>query len=168
MAVLGDGIPIRWAASLGGQEPEEAASAADALVGAEILEVDSDRLGFAHPIVRESVYANLPSARRAADHARAAEILSDEAAPADAIASQLLRGERLGNEWAVAALRSAAEEANREGAPDVAAGYLRRALEEPPQPRRPPTAAAGRGSRRDAGGRPANHRASPGGARDRR
>ena len=134
MAVLGDGIPIRWAASLGGLEPEEAASAADALVGAEVLEVDSDRLGFAHPIVRESVYANLPVARRAADHARAAEILSDEAAPADAIASQLLHGERLGNEWAVAALRSAAEEANREGAPDVAAGYLRRALEEPPPP----------------------------------
>jgi DNA-binding CsgD family transcriptional regulator len=133
-AVLGDRASLRQVATLAGVDADEAPRAADALAQAAILRLEGDGLRFAHPVARQSVYFDLPPAQRASDHATAASILHDEGASADVVASQLLLGERSGAGWAVAALRAAAADANRQGAPEIAASYLRRALNEPPSP----------------------------------
>ena len=76
VAVLGDGAGLAEAARLADVDQDEAAGAADLLVGLAILR-PAERLEFAHPIVREAVYADIGSHERAAAHARAAVILAE-------------------------------------------------------------------------------------------
>ena len=70
-AVLGDGASLGEAADLAGLGDDEAARAADRLVALEIVE-PGERLEFAHPVVREAVYADIGPRERAQMHARAA------------------------------------------------------------------------------------------------
>jgi DNA-binding CsgD family transcriptional regulator len=126
-AVLGDGAPLERAAELSGLEADEAARAADALAGAAILESGAP-LSFIHPIVREAVYGDIPGARRARAHARAAELLRNAGADPELIASHLVEAHGAAGEWSVAALRDAAARARERGAPSAAARYLREAL----------------------------------------
>jgi DNA-binding CsgD family transcriptional regulator len=67
-------------------------------------------------------------------HARAAELLREEGAPAGEVASQLLHAMTAAEPWRVDQLRQAAVEALGVGAPEAASTYLRRALIEPPPP----------------------------------
>jgi DNA-binding NarL/FixJ family response regulator len=127
-AVLGRTAPLRHAARLAGLEPEDAAPLADALRAAGVLEGD----GLAHPLVAAALYRSLPDGERALWHARAARLLEGEHAGAEDVAVHLLRTEPVADPAAVATLREAAAMAGARGAPESAAGFLRRALAEPP------------------------------------
>jgi DNA-binding CsgD family transcriptional regulator len=133
VSVLGDGCELPLAARLAGLDEPAAARAADALAAASILEPDR-LLAFVHPLVRGSVYGELGAGERSGWHGRAATALAEAGADADRIAVQLLACEPAGDEDCVSMLSAAAETARRRDAHDVAATYLRRALQEPPAP----------------------------------
>jgi DNA-binding CsgD family transcriptional regulator len=133
MSVLAPGSPLRHAASLAALDRDRAVRAADLLRAADIFAAGPE-LSFAHPIVRESVGAELPPSRRAALHTAAARQLLAEGAAADQVAAHLLSAEPYAETWVVDALRAAARRALGQGSPEVAVSYLRRALAEPPEP----------------------------------
>jgi DNA-binding CsgD family transcriptional regulator len=87
---------------------------------------------FEHAIVRAAIYQDLPGAQRRSWHAHAARVLQEERVPVEQIAAHLLVCEPAGDPSVVPVLREAAQRAEERGAPDSAAGYLRRALQEPP------------------------------------
>jgi len=129
-AVLGE-AELRLAAGLAGVNPGAAATAADELAAAGILE-QGRPLRFVHPIVRAAVEADLPPGGRAGLHAAAARRLADEGASAHRVAAHLLATDPAGDDWVADSLSSAARAAIANGAPDSAVAYLRRALAEPP------------------------------------
>src|SRR6266576_1397813 len=133
LAVLGGPAPVRRAAALAGQDIPDAARLADGLRAADVLAPGSV-LEFAHPIVRAAVYESIPAGERALAHAQAARLLERDGADAERVALHLLHSEPGGSTQVVALLRAAAEAAGGRGAPGPAAGYLRRALDEPPGP----------------------------------
>ena len=138
VAVLGDDAPLVHAAALARLEAVEAAVAADQLAGADVLR-SAPELGFVHPIVRQAVYLGIPTAERGQLHLAAAELLrtsgggdADERA-----AAHLLETLPVGAAWVVPCLHLAARRALAGGAPETAAAYLLRALDEsPPQEER--------------------------------
>src|SRR5205807_3465292 len=77
-AVLGE-ADLRLAAGLAGVDPGAAATAADELAAAGILE-GGRPLRFVHPIFRAGVEADLPPGERAGLHAAAAGCLANEGA----------------------------------------------------------------------------------------
>lgn len=131
VSILGDGADLDVAASFAGLDRRAAAAATGPLARAEILRPDLP-LEFVHPLVRAAVYLEQPAGERAAGHAAAADALREAGADREQVAKQLLLGRPRGEEWVVAALHDAALEALTRGAPESAAAYLRRALEEPP------------------------------------
>jgi DNA-binding CsgD family transcriptional regulator/tetratricopeptide (TPR) repeat protein len=130
VAVLGDGAAPAGAAALAELPLGEAENAADRLTGLGIFAAGGLGLSFAHPIVRNALYRDLTAGARGQLHARAAEMLMGAGASAAPVAVQLLRSPQ-GQEGALGVLVSAAGSALAQGAPQVAARYLRRALEEP-------------------------------------
>ncbi len=133
LAVLGADAELRHAAALASLDDAAAAAAASGLADAQII-VGEQRLSFAHPIVRSSVYADIPSASRARAHARAARLLTADWAAPERVAAHLLMTPGASDDWSVRILEQAAADALDRGAPDSAAIYLRRALAEPPVP----------------------------------
>jgi hypothetical protein len=131
VAILGPGTGLRHAAALASLNRERAGSAADAMRTADLLS-DGRNLSFVHPIVNETIFSQLPAARRADLHGAAARLLAADGAPADRVAAHLLSAEPYGEPWVVEALRAAAGDAVTRGAPEAASSYLRRALSEPP------------------------------------
>ena len=131
LAVLGPRAPLRHVAALASLEFERAAALADALRTASILAQD-DELDFAHPVVGAAVGEGLAPGERSLAHARAAELLAAEDAPTERLALHLLHAPPRGDRGAVETLRGAAALAVDRGAPETAATYLHRALEEPP------------------------------------
>ena len=91
-------------------------------------------LEFAHPIVRTAVYESIPPGERALAHAEAAALLERDGADAERLALHLLHSEPGGDPRVAARLRAAAAAASGRGAPGAATDYLRRALDEPPDP----------------------------------
>lgn len=133
LAVLGDGSDLRLVAELAGIDPDEAASAADSLRAAAILDRGS-ALRFVHPLVRSAIYSDIPTGERGRQHGEAARRLRDGEASPEQIATQLLAGEPQGDGAAVESLVDAGERALAAGAPRSAVAYLSRALREPPPP----------------------------------
>jgi DNA-binding CsgD family transcriptional regulator/tetratricopeptide (TPR) repeat protein len=131
VAVLGDDGPVDVAADLAGLDREGALRAAAGLAAADVL-ADDLPLRFRHPVVREAVLGDLPGVERAAAHGRAARLLAARGAPAGVVAAHLRLAPAEADPWAVERLRAAAREARAQGAPDVAAAQLARALAEPP------------------------------------
>jgi DNA-binding CsgD family transcriptional regulator len=129
--VLGDGAELRHAARLAELDIAVAARLANALADADVL-AHTERLAFVQPIVRRAIYAERLAADRAEAHLRAAELLYEESTLPERVAGHLLHARRSGSAWVVDALRSAAGQALARGAPGIAARYLRRALDEPP------------------------------------
>jgi DNA-binding CsgD family transcriptional regulator len=132
-AVLGE-ADLRLAAGLADVDTGAAATAADELAAAGILE-QGRPLRFVHPIVRAAVEADLSQAERAGLHAAAARRLANEGASAHRIAAHLLATDPAGDDWVAGSLLPAARTAIANGAPDSAVAYLRRALAEPPSER---------------------------------
>jgi hypothetical protein len=130
-AVLGNGASLGEAAELARIGDDEAARAADRLVALEIVE-PGERLEFAHPVVREAVYADIGPRERAQMRARAARILAEKGAAEERIAAQIVEAEPMGDPGRVELLRRVAADALARGAPASAAASLRRALLEPP------------------------------------
>ncbi|HEU4904829.1 MAG TPA: AAA family ATPase [Solirubrobacterales bacterium] len=129
VAVLGPAGSAHLVRKLSQLDADSAAAAADALVAAQIL-APGEPHSFAHPIVREVVYADLPEASRRREHALAASLLRDEGGSATEIASHVLRGERIEEKWVAGVLREAAEDALQRDDGATAARIMRRALEE--------------------------------------
>ncbi len=132
-AVLGEGAALAEAARLAEVSEPEAAQAADQLVAIGILGA-GDRLEFAHPIVREAVYAEIGPRERTQAHGRAAQILADCGAPDERVAAQVVETDPAGEPGRVELLRRVAAGALVQGAPAAATAWLRRALAEPPAP----------------------------------
>ncbi len=131
VAVLGDDAPLRHAAELARLDVAAAARAADALAAVEIL-LAREPLRFVHPLVRHAIVNDIPPGERASRHLDAARLLHREGADPERVAAHLLAGRPEGDPWAVEQLRSAARDARTLAAPQSAARYLSRALEEPP------------------------------------
>jgi len=131
VAVLGGRGELRHAAALAGLDQEAAALVSDTLVGIGVLRATRP-LKFVHPLVHAAVYGAIPPGRRSLMHSAAARLLAAESASPDHVALHLLNAEPAGQGWVVEALRAAATEASARGAPEQAAGYLRRAMREPP------------------------------------
>ena len=126
-AILGDGATLAEAAALVELDQQDAAHAADQLITLAVLK-PAPQLEFAHPIVREAVYADIGAHERAQAHARAALILTSE----ERAAAQLVQAEPAGDASRVELLRRVADEALRRGAPAAAIAWLRRANAELP------------------------------------
>ncbi|MBK8293634.1 MAG: AAA family ATPase [Solirubrobacterales bacterium] len=131
VAVLGEGAHLRHAATLARIEPDEAGAAADSLSAAGIV-VASPELGFAHPLIASTIYAEIPPHARRRLHLQAAMLLASEAAPPELLGAHLLSAESRGDEAVVEMLVAAAAEALAKGSVHSAAAYFERALAEPP------------------------------------
>ncbi len=132
-AVLGEQARLSRCAQLAGLDARKAGRLAAGLVDLAVL-APGEPLRFAHPVVRTAIYHDLTAAERADVHASAARLLADERADPGSIAMHLLATPPTGDREVVALLRDAARSALAGGAPDTAAGQLRRALDEPPDP----------------------------------
>lgn len=130
LAILEQGDLLQ-AARLAGLEEREAADAAELLANAGILE-SSRPLTFIHPIVRTGIYSDLGGTERAQGHRRAAEVLAEQPGESERIAQHLLISEPAADAWVAERLLEAARAAERNGAPESAAVFLRRVLDEPP------------------------------------
>jgi tetratricopeptide (TPR) repeat protein len=119
------------AAKLAGLDELEAVEAADLLASAGILEPGRP-LAFVHPLVRDGICSELSSAERAQGHRRAALLLSEQEGASARVAQHLLASEPAADGWVVDRLLEAARAAARDGAPESATVFLRRALLEPP------------------------------------
>jgi DNA-binding CsgD family transcriptional regulator len=131
VAILGTNTEVPLVAAVAEVVEPAVARASAQLSRAEILGPEMP-LRFVHPLVRDAVYHELPSAERELWHARAAQVLAARALSAEAIATQLLAAPRRGEEWVVDRLVEAASAARRKGAADSAIAYLDRAVAEPP------------------------------------
>jgi DNA-binding CsgD family transcriptional regulator len=131
VAVLEADAGLHRAGRLAGLDDADVADAAAELVRAGLLTA-SEPVTFAHPIVREAVYAEIAGPERSRLHVRAAELLQAEGAEPDALAPHLLAVEPTGDAKVVAVLRAAAAAALARGAPERAATLLARAVREPP------------------------------------
>lgn len=129
VAILGPGAPVGDLAQVAALPEDEVQAALDALVLAAVLTPERD---FVHPVVREAVDAAVPPTRRAALHRDAAMLLAARGERPAVLARHLLLTEPAGDPWVARTLADAAAAAAAEGAPDVAAVHLRRALREPP------------------------------------
>ncbi len=132
-AVLGKSAELRHAATVAQLDLGAAGDAADALTAAAILRAGRP-LEFIHPIVRTTVYAEIPAAQRAASHKRAAWLLERDQVAVAELAPHLMATEPIGDPEVVKCLRAAAHEVRDRGAIDAACTYLARALAEPPPP----------------------------------
>ncbi len=130
MATLGDGSALAHAAVIAGLEPATAQELARTLREMEIL-AGEDPVRFSHPVVRVALASGLTAARRDELLRSAVGVLSDAGAQPEQIARHLLALTPGGGQ-AVEPLRQAAAVARSRGAPDVAVGFLARALAEPP------------------------------------
>ena len=133
IAVLGVDAEIDQVAALADLDRAEAHAAA-----AELARVDLVRIGrplqFVHPVVRASVYEQIPHPARPGSHRRAADIVAETGGSPERIAAHLLLSEPAGDLFVVDTLREAAARSLAQGVTDTAVSYLRRALEEPPDP----------------------------------
>ncbi|SDP29470.1 regulatory protein, luxR family [Nakamurella panacisegetis] len=127
LAVLGEQSPLAVVAQLAGLSTGDAATAADELADEQLISSGVE-LEFLHPLIGQSIYAEIPPARRAVDHAAAAVLLRRSGAPAERVATQLLASPAGMLDWAVATFELAAERAMAQGAPHSAARYLSRAV----------------------------------------
>ena len=131
VAVLETDVGLRDAAALAGLDERVAVEAADSLVAAGILVADP-LLRFVHPLLRAAVYDDIPAARRASDHARAAALLRSDSAASERATAHLLACEPTGEGWVIEHLRAAAGVALSRGAPETAVAVLERCLAERP------------------------------------
>ncbi|MFE2552264.1 AAA family ATPase [Streptomyces sp. NPDC059355] len=119
-------------AEAAGADPARAAGWLTAMTRIGILRPDPAGLPrFAHRLLRDAVLTGWPTSRREAAHRVAAETMLRRGERAEAVAAHLLRTRGVGLPWALRVLRDAATAAVHDARPGDAAGYLRRALDEP-------------------------------------
>lgn len=126
VAVLGEASPST-AAAVADLDETTATAAADALVRAGVLRAALP-LAFDSPLLRAAVVEQLPPARRAHLHLRAARVLRAAGAPPERCAAHWAEVPDVVDAEAVTVLREAAARAAADGAPDVAVAHLSAAL----------------------------------------
>ena len=134
-AVLGRGALLRQAAEVAGLDLVLAHHLADGMVASGLVGRADDGFALTHPLVANALYLGLPDGERSLLHRRAARVLTAELVDVETVGLHLLHAEPAGEPHTVSTLRVAAERANRRGAPESAAVFLRRALLEPPDSR---------------------------------
>jgi DNA-binding CsgD family transcriptional regulator/tetratricopeptide (TPR) repeat protein len=127
-SILGDQTELRHVAALARLDGAEAAGAASTLVRSDLLRGD-DPVEFFHPVVRTAIYDGLDPLVRSDGHRRAAELLLEAGLLPEQAAAHLLMTTGENDEFVVSTLRVAASRSLAQGAPEVAASYLTRALE---------------------------------------
>ena len=132
-AILGDQAELALAAALAELDMTVALDAATALVHTDLLEQE-DPLAFRHPVVRSAVLEGINAGERMRLHRRAAEVLLKSGARPEQAATYLTRINPNHDAFVVGTLRRAAARSLSQGAPEAAVTYLRRALDESPQP----------------------------------
>ncbi len=130
-AALGVEGQLQYAGALAGLERADAIAAADDLAEARIVDC-CEPLRFSHPLIANVVYEDIPPARRAEDHKRAARLLADGGAPAEQVVAQLLRSATCGDAWCAGTLLAGAKRELERGSARTAIEQLRRACDEPP------------------------------------
>lgn len=130
-AILGDGAAPNAIATLAGLPGDAARAGIDSLRAGGILSPGS-RIEFIHPIVRAAVQARIPPGLRSSAHASAARLEAAGGGGAERVAVHLLETDPAGDPWTCERLIQAARVALSRGAPEAAASYLERALQEPP------------------------------------
>ncbi len=105
--------PTRVLVEAGAAEAEGVEEA----VQAGVLEIDGERLRFAHPLLASFVYANASEPERRAVHARLVPLVADR----EENALHLGRGTIEPDESVAAALEATADQAGRRGHPEIAA-----------------------------------------------
>ncbi|MEV5501569.1 BTAD domain-containing putative transcriptional regulator [Nonomuraea fuscirosea] len=130
-AVLGDEVDLDVLIPLTGADEDRVLDSVEsALLAGFLVERDADRSRFAHALVREALYEDIPHARRARWHATAAGIV-ERLRPGDVetIAHHCLRAQgRAGAARTARYARAAAERAERRSAPHEAARLWRETL----------------------------------------
>jgi DNA-binding CsgD family transcriptional regulator len=137
VAVLGDHAELPAIARLAGLSEESVAEATGALARAEILRHEPP-IGFAHPLIQDAIYRELPPGERELQHSRAARVLAELGGIPEQVAAHVLQVPRRADPWAVDVLIQAGRSAGARGSAESAVTYLRRALEEPPSAERRP------------------------------
>ena len=127
IAVFPSGTRLVDAAAVAGLELQVAATAADALVRAAVLQARDGVLELLHPMLRASLYDAMGPFQRTRAHASAARLLAARGAPVEQVVAHLLAGEPAGDHATVALLRAAAANAVASSAPRAAVRYLERA-----------------------------------------
>jgi DNA-binding CsgD family transcriptional regulator len=128
LAVLGERAPPHVVAAVAEVSLDDVSAARDALAAAGLLNPESR--GLAHALIAAAILENLPRAECERLHREAARTLAADGAASDIVAAHLLQCAPHADPVAAAALWDAAVNATRRGAPDAAAAYLQRALEE--------------------------------------
>jgi DNA-binding CsgD family transcriptional regulator len=131
VAVLGPSATYRRVQALAGIDEQSAHPVIESLISEDVLR-DTRPLAFTHPMLRAAVISELGVGAAARWHRRAAMLLAADGEQEDA-AHHFALAEPLGDPVAVSVLCQSAERALLRGAPDLAADYLTRALEEPPE-----------------------------------
>jgi hypothetical protein len=133
LAILGESAPWPHAAALSELPMDRALEMGARLADAGILG-PGEEPGFAHPIVRAAILAEMLPAERALAHRRASRVLRQAGGEPSRIAGHLLEAPPAGDADVVAVLREVARLAVGRGSPGSAVPFLRRALAEPPAP----------------------------------
>jgi DNA-binding CsgD family transcriptional regulator len=128
LAVIGDDASPQVVATVAGVPVGELGAARDALVASGLLAPDGRR--FAHTVVAVAVADDLPRTACEQLHRETARALMSVGAGVDEVASHLLRCGPQSDPEVSALLQRAASDAARRGAPETAAAYLERALNE--------------------------------------
>jgi DNA-binding NarL/FixJ family response regulator len=128
-AILGEDAGFDLLAQLAGVDELDALQAIDTMVRLHVLN-NSNRPTLTYSFVRNSLLKDMPQTTRAVSHARAAKLLSEAGAPPERVAGHLLDATSIRIPWGVDVLRQSARNVVFSGQPELAARYLRRALEE--------------------------------------
>jgi DNA-binding CsgD family transcriptional regulator len=131
VVVLGDEADGGLVAELAGLDEAGAASGADELRAAAILDPADSTLRFIHPLVRTALDAELRPGERTKAHVRAVELLRGRGASAQRLATHLVAIDPRGDRETAATLLEAGKAALASGDPRSASAYLARALREP-------------------------------------
>jgi DNA-binding NarL/FixJ family response regulator len=137
LAVLDEPVDSVLAAEVADLAEDTARAAAEELAAAGLI-TGTLTLALAHPIVRGAVLASLSIGRRSDLHARAAHLLRKRGTEPQQLAAHLLAVTPAADVTVVGVLQEAAQRSLAQGAPEVAARLLQRALREPPPEERRP------------------------------
>ena len=131
LVALGDGCALAEAAAVAELDPDTASAVAEALLRADVLAF-GDGVGFAHPLIRTAVEDGVSAPIRSNWHAQAARVLAERGVDDERVAVQLVNSAPSGDRRIAALLATAGRTALGRGAPQTAARYLSRALDEGP------------------------------------
>jgi DNA-binding CsgD family transcriptional regulator/tetratricopeptide (TPR) repeat protein len=126
-SVLGRPFSLHEVSRLVARSVPELLPVANEAINAAVLVSDGAKLGFRHELIREALYAGLPSAVRSALHREAATLRQSEgASPVESI-EHLIRSGHMDSDEAIALLRQAVSE-TAPTAPNTAADMILRAF----------------------------------------